>query len=409
MTNSWKIYMLAIVSFLVGTSEFIIAGILDRVAEDIGVSVSAAGQLITVFSLAYAFGTPILMALTARVDRRNLMLAALSLFVVGNLVSFLFAGYASLMGARVLLALSTGTFVVVALTVAAKMAPEGKQGSAIATLVMGFSTALIVGVPIGRVIASQYDWKLIFAGIGLLGLLAMFAIWKTIPRSGGEEAVPLRRQVSLLRSPRIALALAVTFFWIFGYSVLYTYISPFLLEVTGMGERTVSIALFAFGIASLFGSKLGGYSTDRWGVGRTLFTGMTLHAGVLALLSVLSQSPALVFPLLMLWAFTAWSSGPTQQYYLITLAPESSGIMLSLNTSVLQLAMAAGAGIGGVAVDAISLSSVGWIGFVLVAVAAGLTAVSLGVSASYAKKLALRRARLADASAAASDLEASSV
>ncbi|MFC5401845.1 MFS transporter [Cohnella soli] len=407
MSNSWKIYMLAIVSFLVGTSEFIIAGILDRVAEDIGVSVSAAGQLITVFSLAYAFGTPILMAVTARVERRTLMVAALALFVVGNLISFLFTGYAPLMGARVLLALSTGTFVVVSLTVAAKLAPEGKQGSAIATLVMGFSTALIVGVPIGRVVASQYDWKLVFAGIGLLGLLAMLAIWRTIPRSGGEEAVPLRRQISILRSPRIALALTVTFFWIFGYAVLYTYISPFLLEVTGMSERVVSIALFAFGIASLFGSKLGGYSTDRWGVGKTLFTGMTLHASVLALLSVLSPYPALVFPLLMLWAFAAWSSGPTQQYYLITLAPESSGIMLSLNTSVLQLAMAAGAGIGGVAVDAISLTSVGWISVALVTVAAGLTAVSLGVSTRYAKKLAHRREQLAGAAAATIETEVS--
>lgn len=370
MPNTWKIYMLAIVSFLVGTSENIIAGILDMVAGDVGVSVAAAGQLITVFSLAYAFGTPILMAMTSRVERRKLMMYALGLFFVGNLLAVTAPGYISLMGSRVILALSTGVFVVVALTVAAKLAAPGKQGSAIATLVMGFSTSLIIGVPLGRIIASAYDWKLIFAGIGLLGLLAMLAILRTIPKTDGEEPVPIRAQLALLRNPRIAMALTVTFFWIFGYSIVYTYISPYLLTITGMSERAVSIALFAFGVASLIGSKLGGFSTDKWGVPRTLVGGMLIHTGVLFLLTAFAHTAWFVFPLLMLWAFSAWSSGPTQQYYLMTLSPEASGIMLSLNTSVLQLAMAAGAGIGGVIVEGVSLSAVSLLGAVGVAVAA---------------------------------------
>lgn len=385
MSNSWKIYMLAVVSFLVGTSENIIAGILDMVAGDVGVSVAAAGQLITVFSLAYAFGTPILMALTSRVERRKLMLVALAVFFVGNVVAVTATGYLSLMGSRIILALSTGVFVVVALTVAAKLAQPGKQGSAIATLVMGFSTSLIIGVPLGRVIASAYDWKLIFAGIGVLGLLAMLAILRLIPKSAGEEPVPIKAQFALLRNPRIAVALSVTFFWIFGYSIVYTYISPFLLTVTGMGERAVSIGLFAFGIASLIGSKLGGFSTDKWGIPRTLIGGMLLHSGVLFLIAAFSQSAALMFPLLMLWAFAAWSSGPTQQYYLMTLAPEASGIMLSLNSSVLQLAMAAGAGIGGVIVEGASLSAVGWLGALGVAIAAVLAATSFGLSRASAR------------------------
>ncbi|WP_239617189.1 MFS transporter [Cohnella mopanensis] len=386
MTNSWKIYMLAAVSFLVGTSENIIAGILDRVAGDMGVSLAAAGQLITVFSLAYAFGTPIIMALTARVERRKLMLAALGVFIVGNLLAVLSSGYISLIGSRIILAISTGVFVVVALTVATRLAQPGKQGSAIATLVMGFSTSLIVGVPLGRVIASAYDWKLIFAGIGVLGLLAMIAVLRLIPQSEGEAPIPVRSQLALFKNPRIATALSITFFWIFGYSIVYTYISPYLLNITGMSERGVSIALFAFGIASLIGSKLGGYSTDKWGISRTLIGGMLLHSGVLFLLTAFSQSAVWMFPILMLWAFSAWSSGPTQQYYLITLAPEASGIMLSLNSSVLQLAMAAGAGIGGVIVESVSLTAVGWFGAIGVAIAALLAGVSFGLTRAQARK-----------------------
>ncbi|SFL81974.1 MFS transporter, DHA1 family, purine base/nucleoside efflux pump [Paenibacillus sp. 1_12] len=391
MSNTWKIYMLAIVSFLVGTSEFIIAGILDKVAADSGVSVAAAGQLITVFSLAYAFGTPFLMAVTARVERRKLLLYSLGVFVIGNVIAVAIPGFDFLIGSRIILALSTGVFVVTALTVAAKLAPPEKQGSAIATLVMGFSTSLIIGVPLGRVVASVYNWKMIFGGIGVLGLLAILIIAYVIPRTEGEAPVSLRKQLALLKEPRIAVALSVTFFWISGYSIAYTYISPFLLTVTGMSEQGVSIGLFAFGIASLIGSKFGGYSTDRWGVPRTLISGMVLHTVSLILLSLAAHSPAFVFPLLMLWSFAAWSSGPTQQYHLISLAPEASGIMLSLNSSVLQLAMAAGAGIGGIIVEKASLSSISWLGAAGVAVAAGTAAASLGLSRSISRRKALQQ------------------
>jgi MFS transporter, DHA1 family, putative efflux transporter len=386
MSNAWKIYMLAVISFLVGTSEFIIAGILDKVAEDAGVTVSAAGQLITVFSLAYAFGTPILMAATARMERRKLLIYALAVFAVGNGIAVLLPGFGFLMASRIVLALSTGVFVVTALTVAAKLAPPEKQGSAIATLVMGFSTALIIGVPIGRVAAAAYDWKLIFAGIGLLGLVAILLIWFTIPRTDGEEPVPIGKQLALLKQPKIVVALLVTFFWIGGYSIANTYLSPFLLNVSGLSEQGVSVGLFAFGIASLLGSKLGGFSTDKWGAPRTLVIGMLIHAVALVLLSLAGQSAAVVFPLLMLWSFSAWSSGPTQQYNLITLAPEASGIMLSLNTSMLQLAMAAGAGLGGVVVEQLSLSSITWIGAAGVTIAAVTAAASFRLTGSGVRK-----------------------
>jgi len=391
MSTAWKIYMLAAVSFLVGTSEFIIAGILDKVAADIGVALSAAGQLITVFSLAYAFGTPILMALTARMERRKLLLYSLGLFIVGNVMAVLLPGFGLLIVSRIVLAISTGVFVVTALTVASKLAPPEKQGSAIATLVMGFSTALIVGVPIGRVVAAAYDWRTIFGGIGLLGVLAMLAVAFTIPQTEGEAPVPLRSQLALLKEPRITVALLITFFWISGYAIAYTYISPFLLSVTGMDEKGVSAGLFAFGIASLIGSKFGGYSTDRWGVPRTLIGGMLLHAISLVLISLAAQSAVAMLPLLMLWSFAAWSSGPTQQYNLIQQAPEASGIMLSLNSSVLQLAMAAGAGIGGVVVEQASLVSISWIGAAGVTVAAATAAASLGLSRSRSRRQAEKR------------------
>ncbi|MCM3702155.1 MFS transporter [Paenibacillus macerans] len=369
MRNSWKIYVLAIVSFLVGTSEFVIAGILDMVASDIGVSVAAAGQLISVYSLAYAIGTPILIALTARMDRRKLMLAALALFFAGNVITVTTTGFAMLFGARIILAIGTGVFMVVALTVSTKIAHPGRQGSAIATVLLGFNLALILGVPLGRIIGGTYDWKLIFTGIGVLSLIAMFVLLLAIPKSQGDAPVPIREQLSLLKNPRISAALSISFFWIFGYTILYTYISPFLLTITGMSEQMVSIALFAFGLASLLGSQVGGYGTDKWGIPRTMIGSLLFHTGILFLLAAFPHSAILVLPLLMLWAFFAWSTGPVQQVFLIGMAPEASGIILSLNTSIVQLGTAAGAVIGGIIVERMSLAAVGWLGGVGVAIA----------------------------------------
>lgn len=384
MSNQLKIVVLALVSFLVGTSEYVIAGILDRIADTMHISLIAAGQLITVFSLVYALGTPVIIALTSRFDRRKLLLSFLGLFVVANVLAFLLPGYEWFIATRVLMALGAGVVVVTALTVASKIASEGKQASAIATVITGFTASLIIGVPLGRLVAASWDWKLVFAGIAFLGLLSMMVIASTIPSLEAEAHVPLKKQLSLLKQPRIGLALLVTFFWLGGYSITYTYISPYLIEISGMSEAVLSTTLLAFGIASLIGSKAGGYSADRQGVKRTLLVGMALHVFSLVMLNLTSHSPFAIVAVLILWSFAAWSSGPTQQYHLVTMAPESSSIMLSLNSSVMQLAMAAGAGLGGIAVSAISLSSITWIGAAGVAIAFAVVGVSY--RSSYRKE-----------------------
>jgi DHA1 family putative efflux transporter-like MFS transporter len=362
MSSSSKVYILAIVSFLVGTSEYALSGILDKVAASLDVSLAAAGQLITIFSLIYALCTPILMAVTASMDRRKLIMISMGIFVVSNILAFVLPGYGLFVVARILMAIGAGVVVVTALNIAAKIAPAGKQASSIATVVMGFTASLIVGVPLGRITADTLGWKSVFGAIALLGIIAMVILSFAIPRMKGDVPVPLRQQLSLLKKPKVALGLAITFFWLGGYSITYTYLSPYLLKVSEINEQYLSGALLVFGIASMIGSKLGGLSADRWGVNRTLFGGFTLHIIMLILLSVVTHTLVGVIIVLLLWSFSAWSSGPTQQYHLTTIEPEASGVMLSLNQSMMQLAMAAGAGMGGIAIEMFSLSSITWIG-----------------------------------------------
>lgn len=364
----WKIYLLAIISFLNGTSEYVIAGILDRIAEANNISVSSAGQLITVFSIAFGAGTPFLIAMTARLERKKLLVYALTVFSVINILIAIITGYEMLMAARIISALSAGVIQVTLLTLAAVLAAPGKQGGAIATVVTGQSTALVVGVPIGRVVASHYDWNVIFIGLGVVGLLLSALTLFTIPKTVAEEPVPLREQFKFLMKPRISAYLLITFLWLGSYSVVFTYISPYFLNTFGMSNQGVTTALFIFGIASAIGSKLGGFSTDKWGSFRTLTGGMLLHAIALLLFPFIGQFAFLFYVLLIFWALSAWSSGAPIQFQLISLAPAAASIVLSLHSAAGQLGMAAGAGIGGIAVKNGLLNYIPWIGAFALAV-----------------------------------------
>ena len=360
MSNTAKIYILALISFLVGTSQPIISGILDKMAEALGVSIGAAGQLITVFSLAYAIGTPILLVLTAKMERRKLLIYALFVFIVGNLLSVIVPGYGLFIIARIIMALSTGVAVVTILNIAAKIAPANKKASSIATVVMGFTASLIIGVPIGRFITSTYSWKFVFIGTAILVLLVIFIVLNTIPKMNGDASIPLTRQIAMFKKPKIALALSITFFLMTGYGILFTYLSPFLVKNVGMSDSLVSISLLVLGVASLFGSKLGGLSADKRGVIFTLKRGLLVNVTSLVVLSFISHSIIAVFVILTVWSFAGWSSGATQQYNLATISPESSEVLLGLNQSMMQLGFAVGAGLGGVIVGQISISSITW-------------------------------------------------
>ena len=364
----WKIYLLAAISFLNGTSEYVIAGILDRIAVANNISVSSAGQLITVFSIAFGAGTPFLIAMTARLERKKLLVYALTVFSVINILIAIITGYEMLMAARIISALSAGVIQVTLLTLAAVLAAPGKQGGAIATVVTGQSTALVVGVPIGRVVASHYDWNVIFIGLGVVGLLLSALTLFTIPKTVAEEPVPLREQFKFLMKPRISAYLLITFLWLGSYSVVFTYISPYFLNTFGMSNQGVTTALFIFGIASAIGSKLGGFSTDKWGSFRTLTGGMLLHAIALLLFPFIGQFAFLFYVLLIFWALSAWSSGAPIQFQLISLAPAAASIVLSLHSAAGQLGMAAGAGIGGIAVKNGLLNYIPWIGAFALAV-----------------------------------------
>lgn len=384
MKNSWKfkIYLLALISLLVGTSEFVLVGILDKVADDVGITVAAAGQLVTIFAVANAIGTPLIILATSKLklNQRKLLILALVFTVVGSLMTVLLPGFTLLMISRIVLALGMGLFIVTASSFAIKVAPHGHQASALATVAMGFSASLVLGVPIGRFISASYDWTMIFWAIALLGLLAMFAIVKVIPVTEAETPIPLTKQLGILKNPKVTALFLVTFFVFIGYGIFYTYVTPFINEVSPMSNTALSLTLLGFGLATLIGSRLGGFMSDRLGINSTLFLGMTINALALILLATIAGSHAITVLLLLIWGTAAWTSGPTLQYNLVKIAPKSSGIILSLSSSFIQLGMASGAGIGGIAISQLDIQSIAWIGAAAILIGIVILIMSLKLS-----------------------------
>lgn len=361
MSNTQKIYMLTVISFFIGTSQFGIVGMLDKIAASVDISISTAGQLVTAFALGNAIGAPIVIVATAKMSQRKQLLLALSIILVGIVSTLVTSEFILLMMARILLGVGTGVFVVTAYAVSAKLAPPGKQGSAMANVAMGFSSSLVLGVPLGRIMSSSFDWKAIFWIIGIFSIVAVFAIARTIPDTEGEDTISLSQRLALMKSPQLALMLCVTFFVFIGFSVMDTYITPYLAFVMPRTEHAISAILFAMGIASVVGSKIGGLLADRIGTFRTLIGAMSVQMVSLILLSVGFKSGVIIVMLLMIWEIACWTFGPTQNFNLISLVPGASSIVLSLNSSFVQLGFAAGAGIGGIAVGGISITAITWI------------------------------------------------
>lgn len=335
-------------TFSAGVAEYVLTGQLDLVADGLGISEATAGQLVTVFALAYGLATPVLVVVTARVGRRLLISATLLVFAAANLVSWKSPILSVLMASRIVMAASTGLIVVTALGLAVQLAPAERHARAMATVMMGVTASLVLAVPAGRTIAEHWGWTTIFFVDAALAILVAVIVWVTLPGAEvGAVIVPFRRQLALLANTRTVLGLAVTFLWLGGYAVLNTYLAPYLLEVVELSGGAVSLALLVFGVASIVGIQIGGRLTDRLGPLPTLTTTKALHVLVLIALPLMAISPVGGVIGILLWGAAAWASTAAQQMRVAALAPEASSVLLSLNQSVMQIAIGIGSGVGG--------------------------------------------------------------
>ncbi|MGI6216609.1 MAG: MFS transporter [Coriobacteriales bacterium] len=352
MTKGIKVALLALACFATSISEFAIVGIIDVVAASLGVTISAAGLLLTAFALSGAIGVPLLTMALSKLDRRDVMTISLALVVIGCLLVSLANSYAFIMASRVFMAVGAGVFAVTCFAAAPSLAEDGKQTSAIATVTLGFNAALVLGLPVGRFLTEVLPWTAVFWFVGVASLIMIPIVRAIIPARSTNLAttakpMPLRQQLSYLKRPEVLFAFGITLFWTSGYALMYSYITPYLQETTDLASASLSGVLLAFGIATLVGNKLGGYLSDRFGIRRTIVPGIVLQIVMMVAMFVLNGPVWLVVASVVVWGMFAWIPSPVINMAVIQAAPDASDVMLSLNNSVTQLAYSIGSGVGG--------------------------------------------------------------
>ncbi|KEP25601.1 MFS transporter [Bacillus zhangzhouensis] len=361
MKNKTVVYLLALAAFLIGTIEYIITGIIQMVADDLHVTTSAAGLLVTSLALSAAIGAPIVIALTINIDRRKILSWMLIIFILSNFITSVSHSFEMVMMTRILQGISGGTAIVVAMAVATRLVEREKRGTAIGIILMGLSSSLVLGVPIGTFLSSMIGWKALFAAIGLITLIPLIVVYRRIPSMKEQEPVTLRMQLSILKDKRILLAVAVTLFYVGGYSTLFTYLTPFLQASANLSITEISGILLLAGICSFLGSSLGGMAADKKGPIFTIFSGIILQIIMLLLLSFVTGNLVVMVAVIMIWMIATWSTSPAQQLYLVTLVPKSPDIALSVNTSFIQFGFALGSGLGGLVISRTSVLNLSWI------------------------------------------------
>lgn len=369
MKNKWIIYILALAVFLIGTLEYIITGVIEMIASDLSVSTSEVGLLVTVFALAAAIIAPILIAITINMDRKKLLLSALSVFIASNGLMLVDLSYETLLWVRIIQGASGGVATVVAMAVSTRLVEKEKRGNAIGIILMGLSSSLVLGVPLGTFFSEMFGWRVLFIFIGLLSVLPLLIIYKKVPAIKEEEKITLRMRLSILKNPLILTALLITLLYISGYSTLFTYITPFLQATSSLSMTEISGVLFLAGICGFVGSKVGGQLADAKGSKFTICLGLLLQGVTLLLFALAGVNLMMLILVLMIFMLATWSISPAQQLYLVTLAPRNPDIALSVNTSFIQFGFALGSGLGGVVISRTSVLYLNWLGFGAVGIA----------------------------------------
>ncbi|BCP55733.1 MFS transporter [Kaistia sp. 32K] len=360
------LYALTAGAFGIGVTEFVIMGLLMEVSVDFGVSISAAGLLISGYALGVVVGAPVLTALTARLSRKTTLLALMAIFTIGNLACALAPDYTTLMAARILTAFAHGTFFGVGSVVATTLVAPDRRASAIAIMFTGLTVANVLGVPFGTWLGQAFGWRATFWAVALVGLVAFAIIAVFVPRDRtAPEAPDFRRDLRALMRRPVLLGLLTTVLGYAGVFAVFTYIVPLLTEITGFAEGAVSPILFVFGGGLILGNLLGGKLADKHLVPTMLGSLMAL-AIVLGLMGFALENRILAVVSIGLLGASAFATvAPLQLWVLENAKGAGQSLASSFNIAAFNLGNALGAWLGGAVIDHGGLGSVAFIAALL--------------------------------------------
>lgn len=372
------LWALTLSAFAIGTTEFVIVGLIPTIAASLGVSVPSAGLLVSFYALGVAVGAPVLTALAGRVPRKLLLLGLMALFTIGNLVAWMAPGYEALLAARVLTGLAHGVFFSIGSTIATSLVRKEKAASAIAIMFTGLTVALVTGVPLGTFIGQTFGWQSTFLAVSLLGVIAFVGSLILVPNNIPNSApASLLTQLSVLKKPRLLLVYAMTALGYGGSFIAFTYLAPMLQEISGFSASSVSLVMLVYGVSVAFGNIWGGKLADKKGPIRALQILFALLALVLVALTFTASNPWLAVITVLAWGAVAFGNVPGLQVYVVQRAerdaPHAVDVASGLNIAAFNIGIAGGAWGGGLIVAHFGLMATAPIGALVVIGALGLT------------------------------------
>jgi predicted MFS family arabinose efflux permease len=372
---------LTISAFAIGTTEFVIVGLIPTISSDLGISLPSAGLLVSLYALSVAIGAPLLTALTGRVPRKLLLAGLMALFTVGNVVAWRAPSYESLIVARILTGLAHGVFFSVGSIIATTLVPRDKAASAIATMCSGMTVAFVAGIPLGTFIGQHFGWRATFLIVAVFGLIAFVGAVAFVPRQLAQtRPAGLLQQLRVLAQPRLALVYAMTAAGYGGSLIAFTFMAPLLEQITGFTPSEVSVVLVAYGVSVGAGNMWGGKLADRVGPVKALRRIFLLLAAVLFALTFTVHNAWLAVITMLCWGAVAFGNVPALQVYVVKqarhFAPEAADVASGFNIAAFNLGVAGGSSLGGLIVAHGGLAHTPWIAAAVTLGAFALTALS---------------------------------
>ncbi|KWS19048.1 MFS transporter [Pseudomonas syringae] len=341
-----SLLILALSAFAIGTTEFVIMGLLPDVAADLGVSIPGAGWLVTGYALGVAVGAPFMAMATAKLPRKAALVTLMGIFIIGNLLCALASDYNVLMFARVVTALCHGAFFGIGSVVAAGLVPANRRASAVALMFTGLTLANVLGVPLGTALGQYAGWRSTFWAVTVIGVIALIGLIRFLPTNRNEEKLDMRAELGALRGAGIWLSLTMTALFSASMFTLFTYIAPLLGEVTGVSPNGVTWTLLLIGLGLTAGNVIGGKMADR----RLSSTLIGVFVSMAVISTVLSWTSAALIPTeitLFLWAVAAFAAVPALQINVVTFGKAAPNLVSTLNIGAFNVGNALGAWVGG--------------------------------------------------------------
>ena len=367
---------LAVGAFGIGTTEFVIMGLLPYVAGDFGVSVPTAGYLVTGYALGVVLGAPIMTVLGTRISRKNMLMLLMGLFVLGNLVSAVAPVFGVMLLGRVVASLAHGTFFGIGSVVAAELVAPEKKAGAISMMFTGLTVANVVGVPLGTIVGATAGWRTTFLLVAVLGMVALAGIAKLVPDLPRPAGVRLRHELSAFGNAQVLLAMAMTVLGFGGVFAAITYIAPMMTEVAGFADASITWLMVVFGVGMVVGNLLGGRFADRR-LMPMLYTALGGLAVVLALFTFGAHDKITALVSVFLVGALGFATVPPLQKRVLDQAHGAPTLASAANIGAFNLGNALAAWLGGLVIAAgFGLTAPNWVGALLAASALVLAVVS---------------------------------